>query len=100
MGTHGLTPKAPEWGYIFDELEVKRCCWRVKYGQTRQKKKKKKKNGVNGSTYDPKNNIPTGKCGGGSIMVWGCFSSQGRQFGAVYVNSLKETLTIRQDDED
>ncbi len=31
----------------------------------------------NGSAYDPKNTIPTVKFGGGSIMVWGCFSSHG-----------------------
>lgn len=30
-----------------------------------------------GSAYDPKNTIPTVKFGGGNIMVWGSFSSNG-----------------------
>ena len=30
-----------------------------------------------GEVYSPKNTIPTVKFGGGSIMIWGCFSAQG-----------------------
>ena len=31
----------------------------------------------NGTTYIPKNGVPTVKYGGGSIMICGCFSTEG-----------------------
>ena len=33
--------------------------------------------GKEGEAYSPKNTIPTVKFGGGSIMIWGCFSAKG-----------------------
>ena len=30
-----------------------------------------------GTAFDPKNTVPTVKHGGGSIMLWGAFSSKG-----------------------
>ena len=30
-----------------------------------------------GKAYSPKNTVPTVKFGGGSIMIWGCFSVKG-----------------------
>ena len=30
-----------------------------------------------GEAYSPKNTVPTAKFGGGSIMIWGCFSAKG-----------------------
>lgn len=54
-----------------------------------------------GSAYDMKNTIPTVKHGGGNIMIWGCFSSQGvgtmeiiegRMNGALYRGILDNNL--------
>ncbi len=50
--------------------------------------------------YNPKNNIPTVKHGGGIIMLWGCFSAKGtgrlhridgRMDGAMYRDILPTT---------
>lgn len=55
-----------------------------------------------GEAYKPKNTIPTVKHGGGNIMIWGCFSSQGtgrlhviegRMDGAMYRDILAKNLS-------
>ena len=51
--------------------------------------------------YNPKNNIPTVKHGGGNLMLWGCFSAKGtgrlcrikgRMNGAMYREILGDNL--------
>ena len=54
----------------------------------------------NGTAYIPKNTVPTVKYGGGSIMIWGCFSAagvgnidiiEGRMNAEKYKNILEKT---------
>ena len=48
-----------------------------------------------GTAYDPKHTIPTIKHGGGSIMLWGCFSSSGP--GKLHVIEGKINSSMYQD---
>lgn len=51
--------------------------WAVRKLVRRIAKDHLKRSPEKNSAYDPKNTIPTVKFGAESILIWGCFSSQG-----------------------